>query len=63
MLLKNDGALPLAATGSIAVIGPNADRARNLLGDYSYVAHVESLLDLLASGGGTFHIPVSATSS
>ena len=57
VLLKNDGALPLAATGSIAVIGPNADRARNLLGDYSYAAHVESLLDLLASGGGTFHIP------
>ena len=35
VLLKNDGALPLATTGSIAVIGPNADRARNLLGDYS----------------------------
>ena len=27
--------------------------ARNLLGDYSYIAHVESLLDVLASGGAT----------
>jgi beta-glucosidase len=36
VLLSNDGILPIAAdTSSIAVIGPNADKARNLFGDYS----------------------------
>jgi beta-glucosidase len=36
-LLKNDGLLPLsAATNKLAVIGPNADAADALLGDYSY---------------------------
>jgi beta-glucosidase len=50
VLLKNDGVLPLApSAGSIAVIGPNADEGRHLLGDYSYAAHVEARLDLLAS--------------
>src|SRR5690606_24916151 len=40
VLLRNDGVLPFAAdVGSIAVIGPNADRARHLLGDYTYPAH------------------------
>jgi beta-glucosidase len=52
VLLKNDGVLPLSpALGSIAVIGPNADTARNLFGDYCYPAHVESLQEVLASGG------------
>jgi beta-glucosidase len=38
-LLKNDGTLPLPADArAIAVIGPNADSVRNLLGDYAYVA-------------------------
>jgi len=32
------------ATGTLAVIGPNADEARNLLGDYSHPAHIEHLL-------------------
>ncbi len=41
VLLKNDGVLPIARDiGSIAVIGPNADNARNLMGDYSYTAHL-----------------------
>ena len=41
VLLKNDGLLPLSkAVESIAVIGPNADSTRNLLGDYSYTAHL-----------------------
>ena len=36
VLLKNDGALPLAADAkSIAVIGPNADTPGNQLGDYT----------------------------
>jgi beta-glucosidase len=51
VLLRNDGALPLAGDGVVAVIGPSADEARHLLGDYAYPAHVESLADLLESGG------------
>jgi beta-glucosidase len=42
VLLKNDGMLPLSKTiGTLAVIGPNADSTRNLLGDYSYAATKE----------------------
>lgn len=42
VLLKNeDGLLPLEKNiGSVAVIGPNADTARNMLGDYTYTAHL-----------------------
>ncbi|GAA5051475.1 beta-glucosidase [Thermocatellispora tengchongensis] len=44
VLLKNDGILPLRpGAGTIALIGPNADNARHLLGDYSFVAHIEVL--------------------
>jgi beta-glucosidase len=41
ILLKNDkNLLPLnKAIRSIAVIGPNADSQRNLLGDYTYASH------------------------
>jgi beta-glucosidase len=42
VLLKNDGLLPLRKDiKSLAVIGPNADSARNLLGDYSYASVLE----------------------
>ena len=43
VLLKNDaGVLPLGGeVGSIAVIGPSADDARLLLGDYSFAAALE----------------------
>lgn len=42
VLLKNDGSLPLSKTiGTLAVIGPNADSVRALLGDYSYEATKE----------------------
>jgi len=41
VLLKNNGILPLRKdVKAIAVIGPNADNARNLHGDYSYTAHL-----------------------
>jgi len=41
VLLKNDGVLPLSKNlKAIAVVGPNADNARNLHGDYSYTAHL-----------------------
>ena len=58
VLLRNDGVLPLTAeVGSIAVIGPNADTARNLFGDYAYPAHVESLQNVLDSGRSSLSTP------
>ena len=43
VLLKNeDDILPLSKNiKTIAIIGPNADVKRNLLGDYTYPAHIE----------------------
>ena len=47
VLLKNEGVLPLGPElVSIAVIGPNADTARNMFGDYTYPAHIEALLEM-----------------
>src|SRR5690606_712528 len=43
VLLKNDGALPLAGGTRIALIGPVADDARLLLGDHHYPVHAEEL--------------------
>lgn len=43
VLLKNDGLLPLKKVNIIAVIGPNADVPRHLLGDYSYASLFESM--------------------
>lgn len=40
VLLANDGTLPLRSPGSVAVIGPNADRAAALFGCYSFANHV-----------------------
>ncbi|MGI5520096.1 glycoside hydrolase family 3 N-terminal domain-containing protein [Micromonospora sp. CA-259024] len=46
VLLRNDGVLPLlAGAGTVALIGPNADDARHLLGDYSFAAHIEALTE------------------
>jgi beta-glucosidase len=48
VLLKNDGILPLPGSlKTLAVIGPNADSPRGLLGDYSYT----SMRELLAFQG------------
>jgi beta-glucosidase len=46
VLLKNEGnLLPLAKDmKTIAVIGPNANSMRNLVGDYAYPAHIETLV-------------------
>lgn len=58
VLLENDGTLPLpAAPGKIAVIGPNADAARNMIGDYAYPAHIESLIEM-RDEHNVFDIPV-----
>ena len=40
VLLSNDGTLPLATPGRVAVVGPNADRLAALFGCYSFVNHV-----------------------
>ncbi len=41
VLLKNDGVLPLDRGCRVALIGPAADDARLLLGDYHYPVHAE----------------------
>jgi len=48
VLLRNDGnLLPLRKNiKSIAVIGPNADNVRNIIGDYAYPCHVEALNEM-----------------
>ena len=47
VLLRNEGVLPLGpAPGVVAVVGPNAHEVRHLLGDYSYPAHIESLVEM-----------------
>jgi beta-glucosidase len=58
VLLKNDGVLPLdRAKKRVAVIGPNADSVRNMLGDYSYPAHVESLIDMASDNFANTALP------
>ncbi len=48
VLLENDGMLPLKkSTGMLAVIGPNADEWRVLLGDYSFIPQLEYALTVL----------------
>ncbi len=60
VLLKNDGLLPLSKEiGSIAVIGPNANSKRNLLGDYSYPAHIETLIAFMEMGFSQHSLPES----
>jgi beta-glucosidase len=51
-LLKNEGALlPLSASlQSIAVIGPNADSVRNLMGDYTFVGQMAALVETIKAG-------------
>ena len=63
VLLRNDGTLPLVGAPSVAVIGPNADEARHLVGDYTYPVHVESLKELLRSGRNVFAIPLDDEAS
>jgi beta-glucosidase len=46
VLVENDGTLPLINPRRIAVIGPSADSARELLGDYSHLVHIETLLEM-----------------
>jgi beta-glucosidase len=51
VLVKNDGILPLAADRRrVAVIGPIADSARDLLGDYSHLVHMQTLREMREGG-------------
>ncbi len=51
VLVTNDGVLPLAsALTRIAVVGPLADSARDLLGDYSYLVHIETMREMREQG-------------
>ena len=48
VLLANNGLLPLKkTTRTLAVIGPNADAWRNLVGDYSYATQLEYALSIV----------------
>lgn len=58
VLLENDGALPLRADlRRVAIVGPSADDARNLLGDYAHLAHIQTLLEM-RDRDNTFAFPV-----
>ena len=51
VLVVNDGILPLPTDGRrVAVIGPIADSARDLLGDYSHIVHIETLNEMRYQG-------------
>ena len=53
VLLKNDGTLPLKQSiKKIALIGPNADNQRCMLGDYSYASMRELLFQDPPEGSG-----------
>src|SRR4029077_7511135 len=64
VLVEKDGLLPLDGPQRVAVIGPIADSARDLLGDYSHLVHIETLREMRAGvdargvlGGGEFFEP------
>ena len=59
VLLENDGVLPLAPdVASVAVIGPIAASARELLGDYAHLLHIETLLEM-RHNGNAFGFPLT----
>jgi beta-glucosidase len=59
VLVENDGILPLATNRRrIAVIGPSADSARNLLGDYSHLLHIETLAEMRHKKDNVFGFPL-----
>jgi beta-glucosidase len=59
VLLKNEtNILPLSKNiKTVAVIGPNADSKRNLLGDYTYPAHIEVMLKAVEEMGMHVSLP------
>jgi beta-glucosidase len=59
VLLKNQGdLLPLSPDlPAVAVVGPNAGSVRNLVGDYAYPCHIESLVEM-RDNRGVFNTPL-----
>jgi len=58
VLLKNEGLLPLSSEiTSIAVIGPNADNWRHMIGDYAYPVHIETLIEQKETGPSSIPVP------
>ena len=59
VLVENDGILPLADDlRRVAVIGPIADSARDLLGDYAHLLHIETLIEM-RSKANAFGFPLT----
>jgi beta-glucosidase len=59
VLVENDGVLPLSpGLERVAVIGPIADSARDLLGDYSHLVHIETLLEM-RDGDNALGFPIT----
>ncbi len=59
VLLENDGVLPLQPDlKRLALIGPIADSARELLGDYAHLLHIETLLEM-RDQGNAFGFPLT----
>ncbi len=60
VLLKNEGdLLPLSKTlKKIAVIGPQANSTRHLVGDYAYICHIESLMASRQHALGGMAMPI-----
>ncbi|HEX7398917.1 MAG TPA: glycoside hydrolase family 3 N-terminal domain-containing protein [Candidatus Limnocylindrales bacterium] len=59
VLVENDGVLPLrAGLERVAVIGPIAASARELLGDYAHLLHIETLLEMREQGNA-FGFPLT----
>jgi Glycosyl hydrolase family 3 C terminal domain. len=59
VLVENDGILPLRTDlGRVAVIGPIAASARELLGDYAHLLHIETLLEMRQQGNA-FGFPLT----
>ena len=51
VLVENGGILPLAnELRRVAVIGPIADSARDLMGDYSHLLHIQTLAEMRHKG-------------
>jgi beta-glucosidase len=64
VLLKNDGLLPLSRNmGKIAVIGPNANSSRNMMGDYSYAAMAELMMNVSPEYTGHWQKPADTNES
>jgi beta-glucosidase len=59
VLVENDGVLPLSPDlRRVAVVGPIAASARELLGDYAHLLHIETLVEM-REHGNAFGFPLT----